>query len=107
MASSNEVLPIFDGSGFANWKIAVKNALREKVLWRIVNKEIKEPQTDREKEIWKCKLEQARCIIGKALSPNLNRRFVDIDDPIVLWDNLEKDYKDADIDITFSIEEKW
>ena len=80
--------------------------MRKKALWRIVNKEIKEPQIDRETEIWKCKLEQARGIIGKALSPNLNRRFVHIDDPIVLWDNLEKDYKDANIASTFSIEEK-
>ena len=70
MGSSNEVFPIFDGSGFADWKIAVKNALREKALWRIVNKEIGEPQqNDRKKELWKCKLEQARGIIGKALSP--------------------------------------
>lgn len=107
MGSSNEVLPVFDGSGFADWKIAVKNALREKALWRIVNKEIGEPQqTDKEKELWKCKLEQARGIIGKALSPNLNRRFVDIDNPIELWETLEKDYKDADIASMFSIEEK-
>ena len=107
MGSSNEVLPVFDGSSFADWKIAVKNALREKALWRIVNKEIGEPQQiDKEKELWKCKLEQARGIIGKALSPNLNRRFVDIDNPIELWENLEKDYKDADIASMFSIEEK-
>lgn len=106
MGSSNEVLPIFDGSGFADWKIAVKNALREKDLWRIVNKEIGEPQNDREKELWKCKLEQARGIIGKALSPNLNRRFVDVDNPIELWENLENDYKDADIASMFRIEEK-
>ena len=84
MGSTNEVLPIFDGSGFADWKIVVKNALREKALWRIVNKDIGEPQTDSEKEIWRRKLEQARGIIGKALSPNLNRRFFDIDDPMVL-----------------------
>lgn len=90
MGSLNEVLTIFDGSGFADWKIAVKNALREKALWRIVNKEIGEPQNDREKELWKCKLEQARGIIGKTLSPNLNRRFVDVDNPIELWENLKK-----------------
>ena len=89
MGSSNEVLPIFDGSDFADWKIAVKNALREKALWRIVNKEIGEPQTNKEKEIWRCKLEQATIIIDKALSPNLNRRFVDIDDPIVMQEHPE------------------
>lgn len=106
MGSSSEALPIFDGSGFANWKIAVKNALREKAFWRIVNKEFGEPQSRKEKEPWRCNLEQARGIIGKALSPNLNGIFVDIDDPIELWENLEIDYKDADIASMFTIEEK-
>lgn len=96
MGSSNEVLPIFDGSCFAYWKIEVKNALREKDLWRIVNKEIREPQSKKAKELWKCKLEQARGIIT----------FVDNDDPIKLWENLEKDYKNIDTTDMFTIEEK-
>lgn len=51
-------------------------------------------------------MEQDRGISGKSLSPNLNRRFFDINNPIELWENLEKYYKDA-IASMFSIEKNW
>lgn len=65
MGSINEVLPIFDGSCFVDWKIAVKNVLREKALWRIVSREIKEPQTHREKSFGRASWSKLEVLLVK------------------------------------------